>query len=248
MLHKNYIIGIDDTDNLESRGTGYLARMLGIALANNRLVLLRNIVRHQLLVHKDIPYTSHNSSASLSVEYIGEAEKIIDFCREYLLKESAEGSDVGLCIASEQLVSDAIVDWGYQAKSIVLTMEKAVLLANAQGVFLEGLRGTKGGIIGAMAAVGLRKSGEDGRLLWLPKLRQTMGVYAAKELYDLINIDIITDIKGNIVPLNAAIYTGEWLRPIMKNKKINLIVEEVLSNEQYKYRVASKEYIKSLTE
>ena len=63
-----YYIGIDDTDNLESRGTGHRARQLGTGLQNAGIARLISITRHQLLVHKDIPYTSHNSSACLLIE------------------------------------------------------------------------------------------------------------------------------------------------------------------------------------
>ena len=62
------LIGIDDTDNLESRGTGFRARQLGGRLAEAGLGKVRGITRHQLFVHPSIPYTSHNSSACLDVD------------------------------------------------------------------------------------------------------------------------------------------------------------------------------------
>ena len=51
----HYYIGIDDTDNLESRGTGHRARQLGTMLEEAGIARLICITRHQLLVHKDIP-------------------------------------------------------------------------------------------------------------------------------------------------------------------------------------------------
>ena len=44
------LIGIDDTDNLESRGTGYRARMLARHLGEAQLGTVTGITRHQLLV------------------------------------------------------------------------------------------------------------------------------------------------------------------------------------------------------
>lgn len=44
------LIGIDDTDNLESRGTGHCARQLGLSLVASNLIELQSITRHQLLV------------------------------------------------------------------------------------------------------------------------------------------------------------------------------------------------------
>jgi len=96
----NLLSGIDDTDHLESRGTGYHVRQLANWLAENRPAAPNGITRHQLLVDPQIPYTSHNSSACLSVE-TENAEDGWEACREYLLRESAIGSDVGLRRAGE---------------------------------------------------------------------------------------------------------------------------------------------------
>ena len=60
-------IGIDDTDNLESRGTGFRVRELAREMRERGLADTKSITRHQLFVSPDIPYTSHNSSACLRV-------------------------------------------------------------------------------------------------------------------------------------------------------------------------------------
>ena len=80
-----YLMGIDDTDNLESRGTGHRARMLGTGLQEAGLATLHSITRHQLLVHPAIRYTSHNSSACLLVEAGDGAPAVVDFARAFLL-------------------------------------------------------------------------------------------------------------------------------------------------------------------
>ncbi len=54
-----WLIGIDDTDNLESRGTGFRARQLAQQLQQRGLARLRGVTRHQLFVSPEIPYTSH---------------------------------------------------------------------------------------------------------------------------------------------------------------------------------------------
>ncbi|MBI5117313.1 hypothetical protein HZA56_12630 [Candidatus Poribacteria bacterium] len=64
------LIAIDDTDNQESVGTGRLARMLADFLAEKGLVNKSSVTRHQLLVHPDIPYTSHNSCACIEAEIL----------------------------------------------------------------------------------------------------------------------------------------------------------------------------------
>jgi len=58
-------IGLDDTDALESRGTGYLARQIAAALATDYPVL--GVTRHQLLRDPRVPCTRNNSSAAIAL-------------------------------------------------------------------------------------------------------------------------------------------------------------------------------------
>ena len=143
-------IGIDDTDNKESRGTGYRARKMATLLKNKGLGTINGITRHQLFVHPDIPYTSQNSSACLEIE-TDNLETLKIFSRDFLLEDSAEGSDVGLCIAKENQIKKEIIIWGENAKNTILTKKEAYILAERNNIFLEGLTGTKDGIIGALA-------------------------------------------------------------------------------------------------
>jgi len=244
----HYYIGIDDTDNLESRGTGHRARQLGITLEEAGIARLICITRHQLLVHKDIPYTSHNSSACLLMECEPEKEKdLTAFSRDFLLRESAPGSDAGLCIASIIAINLAIENWGKNAKKIVLNKALAHELAQQNHIYLEGLTGEKIGVIGALAAVGLRHAGNDGRVLWLPFLRETEGIFSAAELKNRLCIDIITTKEGTTVSYDDKIIADGWLRPVMRNKAITLIVEKTEDHGQYKWKHVSKEYIKTIS-
>ena len=243
-----YFIGIDDTDNLESRGTGHRARQLGITLEEAGIATLICITRHQLLVHKDIPYTSHNSSACLLIDCdpVNEAE-LTAFCRAFLLRESAPGSDAGLCIASDQTFTNAVENWGRNAKKVVLNAPLAHELALRHNIYLEGLTGEKIGVIGALAAVGLRHAGNDGRVLWLPKLRETEGVFVALELKNRLFVDCITTKEGPEIADEDLIMADGWIRPVMRNNKITLLVEQTENHEEYKWKHVPKEYIKSIS-
>jgi len=244
----HYYIGIDDTDNLESRGTGQRARQLGTMLEEAGIARLICITRHQLLVHKDIPYTSHNSSACLMMDCDPAKEaEIITFCRDFLLRESAPGSDAGLCIASSEVINNAIENWGKNAKKIVLNKPLAHELANLHHIFLEGLTGEKIGVIGALAAVGLRHAGNDGRVLWLPFLRETEGVFSSSELKNRLTVDRITTREGTEIPNDDTIKADNWIRPVMRDNKITLIVEKSEDHEQHIWQHVPKEYIKSIS-
>ena len=244
-----YYVGIDDTDNEFTRGTGFRTRELADFIHRHELGSVKSISRHQLLVHPEIPFTSHNSSACMLIE-TEEIEKLSEFCKHYLITESADGSDVGLCIAPEIKISERLVSFGHRAKKEILAQSEARILALQEGIYLEGFLGTKGGIIGALAAIGLRKSGHDGRFFWLSgkELREIHGVYLASELSKISNFDQIQSRNEEQVNPEDKIFVNEWLRPVLKNNKITIIVEPNTNSMEYEWRTASKEYIKIISD
>lgn len=237
-----YLIGIDDTDNLETRGTGYRVRQLADYLAENHLAAPKGITRHQLLVNPQIPYTSHNSSACLSVE-TEQANNVWNASREFLFLTSAMGSDAGLCMAVWENVNERVLSFGQRAKIEVLIMFEAEQTASQSEIRCEGLTGTGGGIIGALAGVGLHRAGNDGRFLWLPGLRELRGKYPIEEVISKGHIERVCTLNHDELPPGAIVEVGEWVRPILRNGKSTLYVEE----QNNEWHILSKEYIKNLS-
>ena len=244
-----YYIGLDDTDNKNSRGTGYKSRQLGKLIEEKKLGDVQSISRHQLFVHDKIAYTSQNSSACLVVD-TDNYEELKILCIDYLKDVAEDGSDAGLCIANGDQINDSVLDWGNRAKSEILVKENAYKLAEENGIFLEGYTGTKIGVIGSLAAVGLRKGGNDGRNIWLKgkELRDLEGVYIVGELKKIINIQEVITTEGKLVEDKDRIDVGEWLRPPIKNNKNTVIVEQSKSGENYEWKCVSKDYIKSVSD
>jgi len=241
-------IGIDDTDNLDTRGTGYQARSLGISLTESGLFQVQTITRHQLLVDPQIPYTSHNSSACLAGETSTETSELAAHCIEFLIRESAFDSDAGLCIVAESELDQEIIGFGRRAKKEVLKVEDTESITRRHKIFLKGLLNTRIGIIGALAAVGLRSWGNDGRLLWIPNLRETTGIFTVKDYLQRVAVDRITELNGKLLPQDTLINITEWSRPVMKHGQVTLIVEKIENDDKYTHRSAAKEYIKSISE
>ncbi len=244
----NIFIGIDDTDNLETRGTGHHARMLGHSLVEAGLFEMRTVTRHQLLVDRRIPYTSHNSSACLAGFCKGHINDVIDHAREFLKRESAFDSDAGLCVAPETAIGEAIMAFGNRAKVEILTMDDAFQLARNASVYLEGFLNTRVGVIGSLAAVGLRARGNDGRLLWAKNLRETTGDFIISELIKIIDIDRVITTDRHIPDPSSVVRITEWCRPVMLEGKVTLLVENTEKTLSYAYQSASKDYIKSISE
>jgi hypothetical protein len=241
-----FLIGIDDTDNLESRGTGYRARQLGGVLADAGIPVI-GITRHQLLVDPRIPYTSHNSSACLEATCSAErANDVIKLCEDFLLRESAPGSDAGLCVARREQATHDVVMFGRRAKLDVLVASEAEALARACAIHLEGLTGTRIGVIGALAGVGLRAGGDDGRYLWLPGLRDLSGVVGAAALEAQLGVSGIETENGRAVDPADRIDVGDWPRPLLRGGRTVLLVEAAQSHE-CDWRVIPRARIKELS-
>jgi hypothetical protein len=162
----NILVSIDDTDNLESRGTGELASMLAEQIEQNGWGRSSFVTRHQLLVHPDIPYTSHNSAMCFTAALDdGHLERFIEHASRFLETESAPGSDPGLCVVPELLdEGETLIRFGRSAKQEVLTKEEAYALAGKLGIHLTEHGGSGQGVVGALAGAGLRMGGNDGRL------------------------------------------------------------------------------------
>jgi hypothetical protein len=173
-------VAIDDTDQAgddgQGKGTGAKSRALAKELVELVGGSHLGITRHQLLLDAAIPYTSHNSSACIVLGAEGDVvEQLVEAASVYLDYIASAGADVGLCVGLEPQVSPQVVDWGRRAKAEVLTTDEAHEVARDAGLRLHGLTGDRSGVIGALAACGLRRSGEDGRFLELAGLRRLTG-------------------------------------------------------------------------
>ena len=237
-----YLLGIDDTDNLESRGTGHRVRELADWLSSNHLAESLGITRHQLLVDARIPYTSHNSSACLAV-HTERPEDVWKAARQFLLMTSAVGSDVGLCMTKWEDITDEVQSFGRRAKLEVLTMAEAHETASRSKIRCEGLTGTGGGVIGALAGIGLHRAGNDGRFLWLPGLRDLKGKYPIEEILAKGHIERVCTVDDEELAAKNIVDVGEWVRPILRNGKSTLYVEE----QNHEWHILSKDRIKSLS-
>jgi tRNA(Ile2) C34 agmatinyltransferase TiaS len=238
------LIGFDDTDNLESRGTGFHSRELGDLLSSKDIGVVESITRHQLLVHPAIQYTSHNSAACILIRGVSDYGSLVETCGQFLITHGAEESDTGLCIASREAITLELMDFGHKTKNQVVSSRTAVELAEFANIYLEELRGSGRGVIGALAAVALRASGNDGRCIWLAGLRQLSGINTAENILRNTGIEAIQTQNGGKIGPGARIQLAEWVRPVMRNNKATLLIEEVHDVEEFEWRIVSKEIVK----
>lgn len=234
MTTNSILVGVDDTDNLSSRGTGYRARRLTGLLHEAGLATVDGVSRHQLLVSPLVPYTSHNSAACLRLTRLHEPlEAVIAFCRDYLVRESAEGADAGLCVARSDAVEAEVQAFGARAQQEVLTQAQALDVAARAGIHLEGLTGTRDGLIGALAAVGLRQQGHGGRFIWVAGLRERAGEsLSVAELGTCTGVHAVRSQRGETPAGGDRVDLGPWPRPVLMDGEAILLVEKTNEHDR----------------
>ncbi len=213
-------IGLDDTDTLESRGTGHLARQIAAELAAAYPVL--GVTRHQLLLDSRVPCTKNNSSAAILVDADGDLEPValLDRVRALMLDNHLPGSDPGLCVA--HTVPAVVTEFGRRAQRRLVTQAEARALAAAQGISLLGLGGDESGIIGALAAVGLAASGEDGRYVLVGRSRELSGLQPVSALL-AVGVPAVQTADGQ--PVTSGLIQTDRLRPARRGGRPIAVVE-----------------------
>jgi hypothetical protein len=172
-------IGLDDTDSQHSVGTGHLARRLALDLARSYTV--DGITRHQLLRDDRIAYTKRNSSAAILMRGSGEAlESLQMLVRKRVRSASDPDSDPGVCVGLT--VTEVVMAFGRRAQQELLSVGEALELARSAGLDLAGLGGDGSGVIGALAAVGLAATGEDGRYVQVGSVRDLNGMRTVEQV------------------------------------------------------------------
>jgi hypothetical protein len=242
------LVSIDDTDNLDSRGTGALASLIAKGLEANDWGSCRYITRHQLLVHPDVPYTSHNASMCFAAD-IRESclDTVIDYACRFLAEESAEGSDPGLCVAVVERIGDPapLIAFGKKAKAIVLAKDDAYASAREMGFHLSEHGGTGQGVIGALAGAGLRLSGNDGRLRGHIAVKSADGLATVSDLCGTADIDAVRSVDGADLGPGETVKVGDRVKTVfLDGKSVLLVVPLDADGAGVPWQACPKEFLK----
>ena len=203
-----FLLCIDDTDELGGDiSTGLLAEE--IAAFAGSFAPVSFVTRHQLLLDPRINYTSHNSSMCLEARLTeSQKQRVLDFALELLERKSAPSAQPGIAAAFEKDIVNAakLINFGKSAKEIFLSTEQAFETASTQNVFLKELKSGARGVIGALAGIGLRLSGNDGKIRGKFELKESN--LSVAELLGLNFIEAVAD---------------EIFKPLSPDERVNLI-------------------------
>jgi len=211
-------IGMDDTDTLHSRGTGHLARVVAADLASD--LCIAGVTRHQLLEDARVPCTAKNSCAAILVDDEVDLDSLFARVKTMMLSSFIPGSDPGLCICKD--VPPAVVAYGERVKQTLVTQMEARELARLHDVHLEGLGGDEDGVIGALAAVGLAASGDDGRYVQIGAIRDLTGMAVVADVLEA-GVARVETLDGQRI--ETGLVLADKLRPARRGGEPVIIVE-----------------------
>ncbi len=249
-----YLVCIDDTDMPGTRGTGWLVQELCDILSTRGLARSAPISRHQLFVHEDIPYTSHNSSMCFELtldqgQGQGRIEPIIDLMADFLETRSEKGSDPGLCVAGlgPHLDRKGLIEFGKNAKHRVSSKTAAYAVARNTGIHLSEHGGTGDGVVGAVAGIGLRLCGDDGRYRGWYHLGLPGDIVGVDELCRHPFIDALVTTDGKSLPRNSRVHIGsEKTKTVRKAGKqvVMVTANEDIASTGISFRTITKQEAK----
>jgi len=226
---ENILVCIDDTDNIDSRGTGELASMLADIIEEKKWGTSTPVTRHQLLIHPDIEYTSHNSSMCFAAEICPEnLADLTRFSMDFLTEESAEGSDPGLCIVSLDKFNaedkQELINFGHSAKQEVLQKDTAYSLSKKLDIHLSEHGGTGIGVIGALAGTGLRLSGNDGRFRGHFKIDRQSDIVSVEQIREQTHVECARSLDGKMLSDGEQIRLGDKVKSVLLENRSTLLV------------------------
>ncbi len=212
-------IALDDTDMLDTRGTGHLARQIAAKLAETYPLL--GVTRHQLSSDPRVPCTHKNSSAVIHLDAPADAmPALIEQTKALMLADFIPGSDPGLCVTTA--VPQAIIQFGMKAKETFVSQSEARTLAAQYELLLLGLGGTEDGVIGALASVGLAAGGEDGRYIIIGTIRELTGL---QPVATVLEAGITAVYTLDDTPITSGMVLADKVRPARRNGRPVLFVE-----------------------
>lgn len=214
-----HFLAIDDTDNIDGGGTGRVARSLATWLGAD---VTLGVSRHQLLVDPRVPYTRNNSSNCLHLRLTdADPAELAEGAIPQLLEQCLPGSDPGLCVVRADAVAGH--DFGRRAQTDVLSQALALEEAERLGVWLRPLGGTGDGVVGALAAVCLAASGNDGRFVHLGGIRDLPTRVAVEDIL-AAGVSAVHSPDGRPIA-TGWIDTMDRVRPVLRDGQAILLVE-----------------------
>ena len=243
--HPLLVVGVDDTDDLSKEtSTGAIAQSIADAAVALGGSLRLGVTRHQLLLSEEVSYTSHNSSMVFEAFFPADKVNLLYEKAQVLIAElCAPTSNPGLCVAVLPAVQespdfsrelDRLITFGEQAKIRYCAIKEAYQLAESiSWLRLLSCGGDETGVVGALAGVGLRLGGNDGRFRGKDRLSSLLLAEDSCTVDSAVHAleaavsgpVLVFDTDGSPLNLETTLYVRKEVKPVLRSSALTIICE-----------------------
>lgn len=213
VISERFVIGIDDTDVPDGPGTSSLVRRLAEKVEVDGFGTSLGVTRHELLDSEKIPHTDRNLCYALAIDTGQDVLDVEDFVVDFVRAEASRDASPGMALLSRHSDMPHALAFGRRAQQEVLKLAEAERYASESNVLVRGLGGSRAGMIGALAAAGLRGGGKDGRYTDLRGIRAIAGRVTAGQIRAGSDLQHILNEDGEELDRDDPIDTFDWIRP-----------------------------------
>lgn len=244
-----YLIAIDDTDDLtKETSTGRIASLIAKHFKkDHHSKVHQGVTRHQLLLKEGIPYTSHNSTMCIDVEGNLTMEQVIEESTQIVYDNMAATACPGICICCIDRLEDPdeLIRYGILTQQQLIFKEQAhSLIDKYDCLYGKELGGNGQGLIGAVAGIGLRLSGNDGTFRGKIKFDDNCDHMTAGELKKNEKIDEIREMDTHkCIDDSSVVFIKEFSKTFLRDHKR---IAYVSRSENGSYELCEREKALSL--
>ncbi|MDD2587241.1 MAG: hypothetical protein PHT79_09300 [Syntrophomonadaceae bacterium] len=221
-------VGIDDSRRLDGGGAGEIVSLLTRTIDEKGWGKSAIPSRHRLYPHPDTGYRKHNTARSFSAEVKEQyMEELIDYACVMIKSNGTSDSNSGLAIAVPERMdnTDELIDYAYRTKETMINSDEALAMAKKPGLYIFELSGNGKGIIGALAAVGLRMTGNDGQFRGKLQLGTGEGYIATvKEIIEKSHIEQVKNMDFENLGTEESVRMGEKVKVVLLDHQYTLMV------------------------
>ncbi|MPZ98761.1 MAG: hypothetical protein GEU80_05360 [Dehalococcoidia bacterium] len=212
-IRERYVIGVDDTDTPEAGSTSELMRALAERVDAEGFGEALGVTRHELWPSPKVPATGKNACYALAIETDRSVLDVEDLAVDFVRERAERAADPGVAILSRHSDMPHALAFGRRAQQELLRLQDAEQYAAESNVLVRGLGAKRAGMVGALAAAGLRGGGKDGRFVWLRGLRDLGGRVTAGQIRAATPIERILNEDGEELDRDDQVETFDWIRP-----------------------------------
>ncbi len=224
----NVYFALDDSRRTDGGGAGETLSEIIHAIEDQGWGHCKLPSRHRLYPHPETGCKKHNTARSFSADIEAQyLDGFMEYAVRLILSYETPGSNAGIAVAIPEQMEDftELTDYAYRAKEGLVTREEVLILAGRPGLYVQALSGNGIGIIGALAAVGLRITGNDGQFRGKLILGTGEGYIAtAADIIRNTYVEKIKNMEMEDVGDNESVRMGEKVKVVLLDNKYTLMV------------------------